>query len=113
MMVVADDNGAVRVAEDDLRAHVDEFVDEEESAFEHLLMEEHAASRLCGDRDEHREQVGGEPRPRCVGEGHNGSVEEGVHDIMRLTGHDEVVAVFLNLYAKSAEGIGDDAEVGE
>src|SRR5699024_1761722 len=35
-VVVADDRGAVRVAEDNLRPHVDELVHEEKTALEHL-----------------------------------------------------------------------------
>ena len=51
--------GAMRVAQDDLRAHVDEFVDEEEAAFKHLLVEKHAPFGLCGHDKENRKEVGG------------------------------------------------------
>ena len=45
-MVVADDRGAVRVAEDDLRPHVDQLVDEEQTAFEHFLVNQHGTLGL-------------------------------------------------------------------
>ena len=48
------------------RAHVDEFVDEEEAAFEHLLVEKHAALGLRGHDEQNRKEVGGEPRPGRV-----------------------------------------------
>src|SRR3954469_16373927 len=35
--IAADDDGAVRVAEDDARAHLNQFVREEEPRLEHLL----------------------------------------------------------------------------
>lgn len=56
-VVLTHDDGAVRVAEDDLRAHVDELVDEEETALEHLLMDKHGAAGLGGYDEEHGEQV--------------------------------------------------------
>lgn len=41
--IVAVHHHPVRVAQDDLRAHVDQFVREEQAALEHLLVDEHAA----------------------------------------------------------------------
>ena len=57
------DDGAMRVAEDDPRAHRDELVDEEEPALEHLLEDEHRPRRLRGRDDRDRRQVGGERGP--------------------------------------------------
>ena len=45
-VVVPDDNRPVRVTEDDLRPHINEFVHKEEAAFEHLLMNQHTSPRL-------------------------------------------------------------------
>ena len=42
----AGDDDAVRVAEDDPRAHADQLVDEEEAALEHLLEDQDRAARL-------------------------------------------------------------------
>src|SRR5262249_20893773 len=44
-------DGAMRVAEDDPRPHVDELVDEEQPALEHLLEDEHGAPGLRGDSE--------------------------------------------------------------
>ena len=66
-VVVSDNNGSVWVTKNDLRTHIDEFVDKEKSALEHLLVEEHTSLCLCGDDEQHREQVGGKSWPRCVG----------------------------------------------
>src|SRR5207302_1668148 len=57
---------AVRVAEDDPRAHVHELVDEEEPTFEHLLEDEHRPTRLGGNDDRDGRQVGREGGPRAV-----------------------------------------------
>ena len=51
--VVSHYDGSVRVAEDDLGAHVDELVNEEQAALEHLLMEKYRAAGLCRHDDEH------------------------------------------------------------
>ena len=47
----AGDDRAVRVAEDDARAHRDELVGEEQPVLEHLLEDEHRPARLGRDRD--------------------------------------------------------------
>ena len=60
LAVVTHDDGTVGVAENDLRTHIDELVDEEQAALEHLLVEEHRPACLGGNGDEHAEQVGGE-----------------------------------------------------
>ena len=39
-VVVSDDDGTMRIAENDLSPHVDQFVCEEETALEHLLMDQ-------------------------------------------------------------------------
>ena len=70
------DDDAVRVAEDDPRAHPDELVDEEQAALEHLLEDQHRAARLRRDGDRDRGQVGRERgprrRPRSSGSGRRG-----------------------------------------
>ena len=38
----------VRVAKDYLCAHIYQFVNEEQTALEHLLMEQHRTTSLCG-----------------------------------------------------------------
>ena len=56
----------MRVAEDDPGAHPDELVDEEETALEHLLEDEHGAVRLRRRHDRDRGQVGRERGPGAV-----------------------------------------------
>ena len=58
LVVVAHNHGAVGVAKDYLRAHLDEVIYEEEAALKHLLMEEHGALCLCSHHDEHAQEVG-------------------------------------------------------
>ena len=41
LMVMPDDNSAMRVAKDYLCTHVYQFINEEQTALEHLLMDEH------------------------------------------------------------------------
>ena len=111
LAVVAYHDGPVWVAEDYLRAHVDQFVNEEQAALEHLLVEQHAAPRLCGDDEQHGEQVGREARPGRVGQGHDGAVDERFYLVMLPVGYYEVVAVNVYSDAELAEGFRYDAEV--
>ena len=110
---MAHDDGTVGVAEDYLCSHVYQLVDEEQAALEHLLMEEDATAGLCRDDDEHRQEVGRQSGPRCVGQRHDGAVDEGIYLIVVLTRDDEVVALNVYLHAKAAESVGDDAEIAE
>lgn len=50
-VVVTYDDGAVRVAQDNLCSHVDEAVHKEEAAFEHFLVNEHCALCLGGHHE--------------------------------------------------------------
>ena len=68
-VVEADDIGAVRVTEDDLRTHVDELVDEEQAALKHLLVDEYGTFGLRGHHQHDTDQVGREAWPRCIGYG--------------------------------------------
>ncbi len=73
---MAYDNGPVRVAQDHLRAHVDQSVHEEQSAFKHLLVNQDAASALGGYDQHHAQQVRRESRPWSIGYRHYGSVQK-------------------------------------
>ena len=65
---MADDDGAVRVAQDDLGTHVNEFVHKEESALKHLLMNQDAAVGLRCHHQQDAQQVGRESGPDGVGQ---------------------------------------------
>ena len=47
-VVVTNYNCTVWITKDDLRAHVNQFIHEEKTRFEHLLVDEHRAFCLCG-----------------------------------------------------------------
>ena len=56
-MVMTYDHGTMRITKNDLRAHVDEFINKEQTALEHLLMNEHATLCLCCHDEKHAEKV--------------------------------------------------------
>ena len=95
---MAYNHGTVGVAEDDLGTHVNQFVNEEQTALEHLLVEEYTATGLGGHDDEHRQQVGCQSGPRGIGQRHDGAVDKRLYLVMSLTGDDEVVALHLDLH---------------
>ena len=99
------------VAEDNLGTHVDELVDEEQAALEHLLVEQHGATSLGGYHDEHAEEVGGQSRPRCISQRHDGTVDKRVYHVVLLTWDIEVVALHLYADTQSAECLRNDAQV--
>ena len=51
-VVVAYDRSSVWVAQDNLGSHINQFINEEESALEHLLVNEHSTLGLCSHHQE-------------------------------------------------------------
>jgi len=110
-VVVADDDGTVRVAEDDLGTHVNQFVHEEETTLEHLLVDQHRATCLGGHHEDDRQEVRRQSGPRRVGHGEDRAVEERVDLVMVLRRDDDIIAIDIEAYAQAAERIGDDTEI--
>ena len=74
--VVSHDDASVWVAQNDLCTHVNEFVDEEQTALEHLLMYKYRAASLSSHHDEHRQEVRSKSRPRSIGQSEDSTVDE-------------------------------------
>ena len=107
-MVMADDYGSMRIAEDDLRAHIYELIDEEQARLEHLLVNEHGALCLrCYDEDD-REQVRCQTRPRSICDGEDRTVKERLDLIVFLRRDIKVITPFFDLDTQAAEGFGDN-----
>ena len=90
-----DDDGAMRVAEDDLRAHGDELVDEVETALVHLLMDDDGAFGLGGGDEGDAHEIGRKGRPRCVVDLRHGAAEVGLDAQALCTGDDQVLALIV------------------
>ena len=101
----------VRIAEDDLRTHIYQFIHEEETALEHLLMEKHTSASLGCHHEEHRQEVWRKSWPWCICQGHDGAINERVDHIVLLFRNEEVIALYLHLHTESAEGIRNDTQV--
>ena len=66
----------MRGAENDLRAHIYQTVDEEQAALKHLLMKQHTATSLCSHHNEYAEQVRSKSGPWGVSQRHDGTIDE-------------------------------------
>ncbi len=60
------DDGPVGIAENDLRAHGDQFVHEEKPALVHLFVDDNRALGLGSRHQCDAHEVGREGRPRCI-----------------------------------------------
>ena len=94
-MTQSDDGSPVRVAKDDLGAHVDQLVHEKKTALEHLLVDEDTSFGFGGNNEHDAEQVGRETGPRRIGNGEDGAVEERFDGIALLLRNMEIVASLL------------------
>ena len=77
----------MRIAKNDLRSHVDQFVDKEETAFEHLLMDQHTADSLRRHNEEDTQQVRRQSRPGSIVNRHNRAVDKRL-DLIRIVCRD-------------------------
>ena len=111
-VVVTDYNCTVRITEDDLRAHVNQFVHKEKTGFEHLLVDKNRAFCLCGYHEKDRQQVRRQTRPRRIGHRKNRAIEEGLNLIVFLCRNNEIIPFFLNADSQTAERIGNDSKNG-
>ena len=102
---------AVRVAQDDPRAHRHQLVGEDQAVLEHLLEDQHGAGGLGGDGHRDRRQVGREHRPRPVLDLRDLGVHV-VDDAQRLAGRDaHASAVHLDRDPEPRERVPDRAQV--
>ena len=86
--VRADHDRAVRIAENDARAHRDQPVHEEEPALEELLVDEHRPGALRREHERERREVGRETGPRRVVDFRNRAVDV-AHVELLLRRHDQ------------------------
>ncbi len=101
----------MRIAENDLRAHVDEFVDEEQATFKHFLVDEQRTLRLYGRYQDDTQQVGRETGPWRIGNGHHTTIEEGVDLIPLLRRNENIVAPKFHLNTQSTELLRNDPQL--
>ena len=98
-----DHSRPVRIAKNDLRSHVDQFVDKEETAFEHLLMDQHTADSLRRHNEEDTQQVRRQSRPGSIGNRHNGAVDKRL-DLIRIVCRDmDIVTDLFDRNSQTAE----------
>ena len=93
----------VRIAKNDLRSHVDQFVDKEETAFEHLLMDQHTADSLRRHNEEDTQSVRRQSRPGSIGNRHNRAVDKRL-DLIRIVCRDmDIVTDLFDCNSQATE----------
>ena len=75
-LVVSYDNCAMWITQDDLCSHVYQLVNEEQSAFKHLLMYQDASFGLCCNNQQYTQKIGCQSWPRSIGNSHERAVQE-------------------------------------
>ena len=110
-VVVTNHNGSVWVAKNDLCAHINKLVDEEETALEHFLMDEHRTFGLRADHQQNAQQVRREARPRCITKCHERTIYEALYFVMLLLWNKEVPSICLDPDAQPSESVWADAQM--
>src|SRR5687768_11713313 len=93
----------MRITENDLRAHGNQLVDEEESGLEHLLVHHDQPVALSGCHDGDRHRVRGECRPRLVLELRYMVAHVRLNLECLLRRNDQILSVYLALDSKALE----------
>src|SRR5579862_3619797 len=83
----------MRIAQNDPRAHPNQFVHEKHARFEHLLMHQDQTLTLGRRHDGDRHEIGGERRPRLIFELWDMASQVAPDLPALLSGDDEVIAV--------------------
>ncbi len=111
MVVMAYHHGPVRIAQDNLRSHVNQLIDKEKAALKHLLMNQDTALALDGHHKHHAQKVRGESRPRSISKRHYRPVHKRINHIAFLLRHIYVIPALLQLHPKTAETFRNNAEI--
>src|SRR3712207_5865833 len=74
-------------------------------------MNQHTPLCLCSHNKEDRDKVGRQSRPRSITDCHDSSIDKGIYHIVIEAWNEQVIAIFYNLNAQSAEGIQHDSKV--
>jgi hypothetical protein len=106
LLIKAYHRGSVWVTKNNLCAHVYQLVDEEKAAFKHLLVKEYGAFGLSGYHYEHAKQIGSQTGPRCVVDGHEGTVKKCLYLIVVLLRHTDKIFTELQANAQPLETFG-------
>ena len=104
-MVMSHDHSPVRVTENDLSAHVDELVDKEETALEHLLMDQDATSALGRHHEDDADEVRRKARPWSICHMQYRTIQEGIDHIALLLRNIDVVTATLQIHTETAESL--------
>ena len=112
-MIVPDHRRPVRIAQNDLSAHVDQLIHEKQATLEHLLVNQHRPFGLRRNDQKDRQQVGRQPGPGSVGYVHDRAVDETLYFVVVVARNVDVVAPLLELYAHTGELGRYDAQILE
>ena len=98
--------GPVRVAKNDLGAHLHQLIDEKQPAFEHFLVDQYRTSRLGGHHQHDAQQVGCKTRPGVIIDGKDGAIKEALDLVAVLCRNINVIPSEFHLDAELSEFLG-------
>ena len=104
-MVVTDNNCPVRIAENDLRTHINEFIHEEETALKHLLMDEDTTLALGCRNKYHAEKVRRKAWPWSICDIEDRTIKERINHIALLLRNKDIITTTLKIDTQFAESL--------
>ena len=108
---MSDNNRTVRIAKNNLCAHVNQFIDKEKTALEHLLMNQYTTFCLGSHYQHDAQQVRSQSRPGSIGNGHDGTVDKRLDLIAILCRNKNIISSLFEFNTQTAETFGNNTQI--
>src|SRR5690606_20231410 len=95
---------------DDLRTHVDKFIDKKQAAFKHLLMDQDVAFRLDGYDQDNAQKIRRESGPGSIAYRKNRTIDKSFYFVAVLCRYINIVALKFKFYSETREDRRDDSQ---
>src|SRR5690606_30094107 len=74
-----------------LSTHIDQFIDEEQSTFKHLLVDQDIPFGLDGRNQDNTQKIRRKTRPRCIRNGQDRPINKGINFIILLSRDKDII----------------------
>jgi len=110
-MIQANHRRTVRITQYNLRAHIDQFIDEKQSGLKHFLMNQQRSFGLSGHHQNNGKQIRCKARPWRIGNRQDRTVNKFLDFIIFLCRNENIIATQLHINSQLAECVRDETQL--
>src|SRR5690606_21443767 len=109
---MSDNDCSVRVAQNDFCSHIDEFIYEKQTTFEHFLVNQNASSSLSCYYQNDTQQIGSKSRPRSISNCQDRAINVVLNFVsVFVFWNIDIITSFLKSDSEFSESIRDDSQI--